>query len=110
MLNIAGYILIVLGITLFVISAIGLLRMPDTISRMHAATKSSTLGSVLVLIGASCHAPQLWFKLLLLGFFILLTNPLSASILARSTYLRHGFLNKSGIDDLGDDLTKKDEI
>jgi multicomponent Na+:H+ antiporter subunit G len=102
MLSILGYIWISLGIVFLLISAIGLLRMPDTITRMHAATKASTLGSVLVIIGAAFLAPHLWFKLLLLGLFILLTNPLSASILARSSYLRHGFLNKSGIDDLKD--------
>ncbi len=102
MLSILGYIGISLGIILLVISAIGLLRMPDTITRMHAATKASTLGSVLIILGAAFLAPHLWFKLLLLGLFILLTNPLSASILARSSYLRHGFLNKSGIDDLKD--------
>jgi len=102
MLSILGYSWISLGIVFLVISAIGLLRMPDTITRMHAATKASTLGSVLVIIGAAFLAPHLWFKLLLLGLFILLTNPLSASILARSSYLRHGFLNKSGIDDLKD--------
>jgi len=102
MLSLFGYIWVALGMILLMISAIGLLRMPDTITRMHAATKASTLGSVLVIIGAGCLAPHLWFKLLLLGLFILLTNPLSASILARSSYLRHGFLNKSGIDDLKD--------
>ena len=102
MLSILGYIGITLGIVLLVISAIGLLRMPDTLTRMHAATKASTLGSVLVISGAAFLAPSLWFKLLLLGLFILLTNPLSASILARSSYLRHGFLNKSGVDDLKD--------
>ena len=102
MLSILGYIAISLGIIFLLISAIGLLRMPDTITRMHAATKASTLGSVLVIIGAAFLAPHLWFKLLLLGLFILLTNPLSASVLARSSYLRHGFLNKSGIDDLKD--------
>jgi len=102
MLSILGYLWISLGIIFFVISAIGLLRMPDTITRMHAATKASTLGSILVIIGAAFLAPHLWFKLLLLGLFILLTNPLSASILARSSYLRHGFLNKSDIDDLKD--------
>jgi multisubunit Na+/H+ antiporter MnhG subunit len=39
-------------------------------------------------------------KLALLALFILLTNPLSSSILARSTYIKHGFLNQSGMDDL----------
>jgi len=102
MLSILGYIWITLGIVLFIVSMLGLLRMPDTISRMHAATKASTLGSILIMIGAAFLAPQLWFKLLLLGLFILLTNPLSASILARSAYLRHGFFNKSGVDELKD--------
>jgi len=100
MLDIIGNTSIALGVAFFLISGLGLLRMPDTITRMHAATKASTLGSVLVILGIACIMPALWFKLLLLALFILLTNPLSASILARSSYLRHGFFNKSGIDDL----------
>ncbi len=102
MLNVIGLILITLGATLLVISAIGLLRMPDTITRMHAGTKASTLGSLLVIMGVAFLEPTLWFKLLFLALFILITNPLSSSILARSTYLKHGFLNMSGMDDLKD--------
>jgi len=100
MLNIFGYILITLGSGLLIISAIGLLRMPDTITRMHAGTKASTLGSLLVIFGVAFLEPTLWFKLLFLALFILITNPLSSSILARSTYIKHSFLNQSGIDDL----------
>ncbi len=102
MLNVIGLILITPGATLLVISAIGLLRMPDTITRMHAGTKASTLGSLLVIMGVAFLEPTLWFKLLFLALFILITNPLSSSILARSTYLKHGFLNMSGMDDLKD--------
>ncbi len=102
MLEVIGYLWITLGILLFLISALGLIRMPDTISRMHAATKASTLGSLLVMIGAAFLAPGWWFKLVLLGLFVLLTNPLSSSILARSSYLRRGFFNPGGIDDLKD--------
>jgi len=100
MLNIVGYLLITLGALLLVISAIGLLRMPDTITRMHAGTKASTLGSLLIIFGVMFLEPSLWFKLFFIALFILITNPLSSSILARSTYLKHGFLNQSGIDDL----------
>ncbi len=100
MFDFLGFMFIFLGALLLVISALGLLRMPDTITRMHAGTKASTLGSLLVIVGAICWEPSLWFKLSLLGFFILITNPLSSSILARSSYLKRGFLNKSGIDDL----------
>jgi len=100
MIDIIGLIIITLGIVLLIISAIGLLRMPDTITRMHAGTKASTLGSLLVIVGVAFLEPSLWFKLLFLALFILITNPLSSSILARSTYLKRGFLNQSGMDDL----------
>jgi len=100
MIDIIGLIIITLGIVLLIISAIGLLRMPDTITRMRAGTKASTLGSLLVIVGVAFLEPSLWFKLLFLALFILITNPLSSSILARSTYLKHGFLNQSGMDDL----------
>ena len=102
MVEIIGFILITLGALLLIISAIGLLRMPDTITRMHAGTKASTLGSLLVIFGVMFLEPSLWFKLAFLALFILITNPLSSSILARSTYLKHGFLNQSGMDDLKD--------
>ena len=100
MLDIIGFLFILIGALLLVISAVGLLRMPDTITRMHAGTKASTLGTLFVILGAMFLEPSLWFKLSLLALFILITNPLSSSILARSTYLKHGFLNKSGVDDL----------
>ncbi len=102
MIDILGYILILLGSIFLILSGVGLLRMPDTITRMHAGTKASTLGSLLVIVGVICLEPTLWFKLSILALFILITNPLSSSILARSTYLKHEFLNQSGIDDLKD--------
>ncbi len=100
MLETVGLLLVLLGTLFLLLSSIGLLRMPDTLTRMHAGTKASTLGTLLVISGAAVLAPHLWFKLLLLALFILLTNPLSSSILARSSYLKNGFFNKSGIDDL----------
>ena len=102
MLDIIAYIFIFLGTVFLILSSIGLLRMPDTISKIHAGTKASTLGTILVLIGAICIEPTLWFKLILLMIFVLLTNPLSSSILARSSYKTDGFLNKSGIDDMAE--------
>jgi multicomponent Na+:H+ antiporter subunit G len=100
MFDILGFIFITIGAIFLLISSIGLLRMPDTITRMHAGTKASTLGSLLVILGVMFLEPSLWFKLFFLALFILITNPLSSSILARSTYLKYGFLNKSGMDDL----------
>lgn len=86
MLEIVGYIFITLGALAFAVSAIGLLRMPDVFTRIHVGTKATTIATVLVTIGACFIEPSFTFKLLLLAAFILLTNPLSSSVIARSTY------------------------
>ncbi len=100
MLELLGFVLGFVGALFLLLSALGLWRMPDTLSRMHAATKASTLGTLLVIAGAICYAPHLWFKLILLGLFVLLTNPLSSSILARSSYIKEGFYHPDGVDAL----------
>jgi len=102
MLVFLGYILGFLGVALFFISGLGLLRMPDTLTRMQAATKASTLGSLLVILAIACFEPQWTFKLIVLAVFILITNPISSSLLAMTTYKRFykNIYNTSGTDAL----------
>ncbi len=82
--SILGYIFLFIGALFLILSSVGLLRMPNTLSRIHSGTKASTLGTLLVAVGAICLEPTLWLKLSLLALFILFTNPLSSSILAKS--------------------------
>ncbi len=100
MLVILGYILGFLGALLFFISGIGLLRMPDTLTRMQAATKASTLGSLLIILAVACFMPEWSLKLIVLAMFILITNPISSSVLAMTTYKRFKsyVYNPSGAD------------
>ena len=81
-----GYIFIFLGVIAFVVSAIGLVRMPDIYTRMHAGTKTTTIGMLLVILGTVCIEPTWAWKLILLAIFILLTNPLSSSVIARASH------------------------
>lgn len=81
-----GYFFILLGTLAFFVSAIGLIRMPDVYTRMHIGTKSTTVGTVLIIIGTIIIEPSWGFKLMLLAIFILLTNPLSSSVIARATH------------------------
>jgi len=81
-----GFLFIALGLGAFIVSAIGLVRMPDLYTRMHVGTKTTTIGTLFVLIGASFIEPTWAFKLALIGIFILLTNPLSSSVIARATH------------------------
>lgn len=86
MVEITGFIFIMLGVLAFVVSAVGLLRMPDVFTRIHVGTKATTIGTVLVAIGGCFIEPSWSFKLLLLAAFILLTNPLSSSVIARAAH------------------------
>ena len=53
MTDIAGYILIVIGILFDVFGCIGLVRLPDVYNRLQASTKCVTLGTILLLFGVA---------------------------------------------------------
>lgn len=85
-MEILGIILMITGLFFFWVSALGLIRMPDFFTRMHAGTKATTLASLLMLAGLACYKPEWTLKLAILAIFILITNPLSSSVLARAAY------------------------
>lgn len=80
--------LLLTGVTLSLIAGIGILRFPDLYSRMHAATKPSTLGLLLVLAGASLRMadPGDVVELGLVAAFQLLTAPVAAHMIGRAAY------------------------
>ncbi len=87
-LTVLSSIFLVLG-TLFVMAmTIGMLRFPDAYTRLHAGTKGLTIGGGLILLGAALQAPDILFglRVLLIGFFLLLTNPISMQAIARAAY------------------------
>lgn len=86
MLEIFGFVFMTLGVLAFLVSALGILRMPDVFTRIHVGTKATTIGTIFVAIGGCFLEPTWSFKLLLLAAFILLTNPLSSSVIARATH------------------------
>lgn len=107
-LDIFGYILAFMGSGSLIISGLGIVRMPDIYTRIHAGTKASTLGILMIIASAACFEPAWSFKLLLLGAFILITNPLSSSALALASYkqgVKH--LETSGVDELADKIKIK---
>jgi multicomponent Na+:H+ antiporter subunit G len=53
---------------------------------MHAGTKTTTIGIILIVSGAGCIETSWAWKLILLAVFILLTNPLSSSVIARASH------------------------
>ena len=85
--DIAGNLFLIIG-ALFLFSAgLGVLRMPDTYNRIQTGTKATTLGTIMVLIGIAFLHPSWTLKLIILIFFVMLTNPVSSHALARAALL-----------------------
>jgi len=91
-LDVLAAALLLAGALLAVTAAIGLLRFPDTLSRMHAATKPQTLGLLMVLAGATIRLrgnPDVGM-LVLAGLFQLLTAPVIAHRIGRLAHREQG--------------------
>ncbi|MCU0284334.1 MAG: monovalent cation/H(+) antiporter subunit G [Candidatus Nanopelagicales bacterium] len=97
--------LLVLGSLFSLTAAIGLLRFPDVLSRLHAATKPQVLGVLLVIlaIGLRVGASLDLGLLVLAGTCQLLTLPVAAHMVGRAVYRADPVAPQHlAIDDLGD--------
>jgi multicomponent Na+:H+ antiporter subunit G len=101
MIEILGSILVLLGALFHFSAGLGMLRMPDVYTRMQAGTKASTLGNTLVLMGLAVYQPGWSLKLLIIAYFVLMTNPVSSHALARAAYaIKMPIAGNTGIDAL----------
>lgn len=85
-----------MGAILTLLSAVGVLRFSDVMARMHALTKASTVGFTIMAIGAATQldtANDVTSALLAAGVQIL-TLPVGANLIARSTYGAEGIPNR----------------
>ena len=89
-IELVAALLILLGSIMSVISAFGIIRLPDVYTRSHAATKSSTLAVLLSLLGAFIyfwiHDEIISVRILLGIFFVFLTAPVSGHLITRAAY------------------------
>ncbi|MFT3862471.1 monovalent cation/H(+) antiporter subunit G [Micropruina sp.] len=87
--------------------ALGLVRFPDILARMHAATKPQVFGLLLVLagVGFSIHDGKTWLTLALVMVLQVLTAPVAGHLIGRTAY-RSGAWESDDlvVDELSDDL------
>ncbi len=85
-----SWVLIVLGSGFCVIGALGLLRMPDFFTRMHAASLIDTLGAWLLLLGMMLQAgfSLITVKLIFVALLLFFTSPTATHALARAARAR----------------------
>ena len=90
MIEVAVGILLLLGSGFSFIAALGVVRLPDVLIRMHASTKAGTLGCSLIALGAALWlGGDAWARAVLITLFFLLTAPLAAHMIGRAA-LRTG--------------------
>ena len=96
--------LLIVGSLFCLVAAVGMLRLPDTLIRIHAATKAGTLGAGFILAAEAVAVGELGTTLRVVAIivFLLLTAPVAAHLIGRAAYHRgiHLF-DKTWIDELG---------
>ena len=99
-----GAMLVAGGVFTF-LAALGIVRLPDVYTRMHAASKAGTVGSGLMLFAAGIHSLDVAiFTRALAGFiFFVLTAPIAAHLVAKAAHGAGYRLTKlTVIDDMRD--------
>lgn len=85
MIDILSSLLILSGLFFYLAGSIGLLRLPDLYTRLHALTKADNLGLGLLVAGLALHTqdPLVMLKLLLVWLAVLAASATSAHLIAR---------------------------
>ncbi|CAN5837581.1 monovalent cation/H(+) antiporter subunit G [soil metagenome] len=103
MTRLLAQVLMLFGAVLILLASIGIVRFRDVLARMHALSKASTFGLILVLIGGTVGLDELndiSFVLVAI-VFQLLTAPVGASLITRATYrASHAHGRVDGADEL----------
>lgn len=81
---------VLLGGVFFLAGTVGLLRFPDSLTRLHALTKADNLGLGLVVVGLLPHMDSVsaGLKLVCIWLLVLLSGATASQLIART--LRHG--------------------
>ena len=87
-LDVVSAVCLVVGCLMSLAAAVGLVRFPDLLSRMHAGTKPQVFGLLLLLtaVGIEGREPRIIPLLILAWLFQLFTVPVSAHMVGRAAY------------------------
>jgi multicomponent Na+:H+ antiporter subunit G len=105
-------IFILTGCLFCLVAAVGLIRLPDILTRMHAATKAGTLGAGMIMAAVAVFFADAGILLrALLGLvFLYMTAPVGAHLIGRAAY-RSGMQlsSRTWVDHLHDDMAAEDK-
>lgn len=97
--DVIAAILIIGGGFFVILGAVGINRMPDVFTRLHAVSLSDTIGASLILLGLAVESGWnlVTGRLILLVLFLLFAGPMATHALARAAL--HARLRPLGVDE-----------
>lgn len=83
-----GWVMVVAGLAFILTGIVGVLRLPDFYSRLHAVGKSDTLGVALTGLGVALldGHPENAARIVIIVIFVWLANPTATHALGRAAY------------------------
>jgi multicomponent Na+:H+ antiporter subunit G len=104
-----GELAMLVGSLLVLLAAIGVIRFRDVLERMHALAKASTLGVLLLLLGAAIilHDANDVTSLVLAAVLQTLASPPASNMLSRATYLAEDIPSRLDVIDEGVERTDR---
>ena len=92
--------LVVVGLVVTTLGVVGMSRMPDVYTELHAASKAVVLGIVAFLVASvAARDAAITSRALLIAVFLVLTTPVGAHVIARAAWLRGEAMRTPGARD-----------
>lgn len=90
-------IMLLVSCAVMTLGIVGILRMPDVYTKLHGASKSVSLGVVLLCISSTVVATaEMNMRLAIIAVLVVLTTPLASHMIGRAAYLMHEQMETPG--------------
>lgn len=88
MIEVLVSVFVLFGASLMLLASIGIIRLPDLPTRMHASTKSGALGTSMIMVGVALAFTEtvVTARAMAIISFIVLTSPVAAHVIGRAGY------------------------
>jgi multicomponent Na+:H+ antiporter subunit G len=107
---IAADVLVLLGLVVTTLGVIGIFRMPDTYTQLHATSKAVFLGIIALLVASlATRDGSIAARALLIAGFLVLTTPVGAHVIARAAYRTREPMRTPGAIDESGELEREPE-
>ncbi len=83
-----GLFWIVFGVFFSFVGVLGVLRLPDVYTRLHATGKVASLGVFGLVLGSAFIAPQTALKVIMLAVFIIFSGPVTSHAIGAAVHRR----------------------